>query len=53
MVLDELLKSTVDFRTLNNIDELVDIGIAKRNEFEKNNYERIANIVRASLRDFS
>jgi hypothetical protein len=38
---------------LNNIDELVDIGIAKGNEFEKNNYERIANIVRTSLRDFS
>lgn len=52
-VLNELFKSTVDFRILNNIDELVDIGIAKGNEFEKNNYERIANIVRTSLRDFS
>ena len=51
--LNELFKSTVDFRILNNIDELVDIGIAKGNEFEKNNYERIANIVRTSLRDFS
>lgn len=52
-VLDELFKSTVDFRTLNNIDELVDIGLAKGNEFKKNNYERIANIVRASFQDLS
>jgi len=51
--LNELFKSTVDFRTLNNIDELVDIGFGKGDEFEKNNYERIANIVRTSLLDFS
>jgi hypothetical protein len=51
-VLNELFKSTGDFRNLNNIDELVEIGSEKGDEFEKNNYERIANIIRSAIRDF-
>ena len=34
-VLDELFESTEDFRVLDNVDQLVDLGIARGNEFEK------------------
>lgn len=51
-VLSALFRSTEDFRVIDNIDELVDLGIAEGNEFERNNYEGTVDFVRTSLQEF-